>query len=89
MSHVKGVNDWKKLGRLLGVTKSETEVIEQHPNSNSDEECLCSMFQLWVLRDPGVSWRKLIYSLDRSRHIKVADPIRSWAEPVKGMLSTG
>ena len=83
VNHVKGVSNWKELGLCLDVPGSELNEIEQRSNS---DECLRSMLQQWILRNPGASWRKLIWSLDASRHIKVADPIRSWAERVKGML---
>ena len=69
---------------MLDVPRSELDLIGQR--HNSDDECLQSVIQCWLLRSPSVSWRHLIDVLDWIDESEVADPIRSWAEPVRGML---
>ena len=72
------------LGRLLGVPESEMGFIRRR--HSSDDECLQSVIQYWLLRSPSITWRYLIWALDGMFKSEVADPIRSWAEPVRGML---
>ena len=78
------MKDWRRLGSWLGVTKPERDLIEQR--HNSDDERLQSVIQFWLLRTPRLTWRRLIDVLDWMDESKLADPIRSWAEPVMGML---
>ena len=75
---------WRGLGIQLDVPESKNDLIGQR--HNSDDERLQAVIQCWLLRSPSVSWRRLILVLDGIDESKVADPIRSWAEPVRGML---
>ena len=78
------MKDWRRLGGWLGVPVSKRELIGQR--HNSDDECLQSVIQCWLLRSPNVTWRQIIDVLDWIDESEVADPIRTWAEPVRGML---
>ena len=69
---------------MLGVPESELDLIGQR--RNSDDECLQSVIQCWLLQSPSITWRPIICGLDWMGKSEVADPIRSWAEPVRGML---
>lgn len=41
----------------------------------------------WINTDPLASWRRIITALDRIRETKVADSIRSNAEPLTGIVT--
>ena len=80
MDAVRSVKDWRKLGRKL----NGLDLIGQR--HSSDDECLLSVIQCWLLQSASASWRRLIWTLDEIYESAVADPIRSWAEPVRDKL---
>ena len=52
----------------------------------SDEACLKALVEEF-LADNRPSWRKLIWALYESHYVHHAEKIRSYAEPLKGVLS--
>ena len=53
----------------------------------SDEAHVKAALVEEFLADDDRSWRKLIWALYRSHHVHHAEKIRSYAEPLKGVLS--
>ena len=69
----------------LGVplTKQQ-EILEKHGSDEDKtvEECI----EWWLEHATDVSWRKIIYSLDREKEANVADGLRQYAEPPSGLV---
>ena len=90
---VEGVS-WRILcDELLGHLFTETEDGDWMKISEgiqakhqSDKTCLKAVVEKFLI-DDRCSWRMLIWSLYKSNHIGHAEHIRSYAEPVKGVLS--
>ena len=83
LKHLQGVKNWREVGKqLLGYWNLE----EIQRKYSSDEDRLQAVVQQWLegggLTQP--SWRILVWSLDRTGNIIVADPIRGFAEPPQG-----
>ena len=70
-----------KDGRLIRITPDDIQA--EH---RSDEACLKALVETF-LADNRRSWRKLIWALYVSHHVHHAEKIRSYAEPLKGVLS--
>ena len=73
---------WWKVGDTLYLPYTTLEVIESE--SVSDVERLRAVLRYWLQHDPHASWRMLIWRLDYSQMIGVADNIRNYAEPLAG-----
>ena len=71
-----GLRDW------LCIPKSKEEEIRQNFPDEMDQKKHSVTY--WINTDPLVSWRRLIRALDKMREAKVADSIRSNAEPLTG-----
>ena len=84
MGALGGVNDWRELGNWLVLgSESALQSIEQRYSSSQDR--LQGVVLHWFDHTQP-SWRDLILRLDCAEMSEVADSIRSWAEPVRGML---
>ena len=83
---VREVEDWwgeRGLGSYLGIQESKREEIRQKfPDEMEQKKQLISQ---WINTDPRASWRRLISTLDAMKGTKIADSIRSYAEPLTGM----
>ena len=82
---VKGVKDWWKWGEQIDPVTNRYCFQQQH---GSDENCLKAVVENFVLgrslyRRP--SWRAVIWTLYKANEIHLADKIRRYAEPLRGM----
>ena len=79
----KKVND---LGKGLGIPEPQIQKISRSTLTN--EDCLHKLITIWLKTD-GIpaSWRLLIWKLDWIEEISVADRLKSFSEPLKGMVS--
>ena len=86
MREVREVEDWwgeRRLGYLIGIPKSKREEIRQKfPDEMEQKKQLISH---WINTDPLASWRRLIWALYAIKKTRIADSIRSYAEPLTGM----
>ena len=79
------VQRWWGVGGLrqrLFITKSKEEEIRQNFPDEMDQKKQSMTY--WINTDPLASWRRLIRALDEIWETKVADSIRSNAEPLTG-----
>ena len=67
---------------FLDVPKSKEEDIRQNFPDEMDQKKQSMTY--WINTDPLASWRRLINQLDWMGETKVADSIRSNAEPLTG-----
>ena len=85
MREVREVGDWweeEGLGHYLYIPRSKREEIRQKfPDEMEQKKQLISH---WINTDPLASWRRLIVALDYMKQTKMADFIRSYAEPLTG-----
>ena len=85
MREVREVGDWWEeygLGAWLYIPPSKREDIKQKfPDEMEQKKQLISH---WIYTDPLASWRRLIRALDVMEETKMADSIRSYAEPLTG-----
>ena len=85
MREVKEVEDWweeEGLGYWLYIPRSKREEVRQKfPDEMEQKKLLISH---WINTDPLASWRRLIWALDFMKETKMADSIRSYAEPLTG-----
>ena len=75
---------WGKLGLrdYLYIHESkEEEIMQNFPDEMEQKK---QSMTYWINTDPLASWRRLITELDRMEETKVADSIRSNAEPLTG-----
>ena len=82
---VREVERWWEVGGLrywLHIPESKKEEIRQ--NFPDEMEQKKQSMTYWINTDPLASWRRLIHRLDCMRETKVADSIRSNAEPLTG-----
>ncbi len=85
MAALKGL-PWREAGDdILLIPDSKLDAIERE--CSTDEERLRVCVQYWLLRDPYASWRRIIWRLDGSIHLAIADTIRSYAEKLTGEVS--
>ena len=80
---VKNVRSWRTLGQHIMLYPSKLDDI-QHQHV-SDEACLKAVIEGFLSIKEQPSWRKVIWSLYKANEIQLAEHIRSFAEPVKGM----
>ena len=71
-----GLRDW------LYIPESKEEEIRHNFPDEMDQKKQSMTY--WINTDPLASWRRLITVLDTIRETKVADSIRSNAEPLTG-----
>ena len=85
MREVKEVGDWweeRGLGYWLYIPRSKrVEIRQKFPDEMEQKKQLISH---WINTDPQASWRRLIVALDDMKETKMADSIRSYAEPLTG-----
>ena len=81
---VREVEKWWEEGLryCLYIPESKEEEIRQNFPDEMDQKKQSMTY--WINTDPLASWRRLIHRLDRTRKTKVADSIRSNAEPLTG-----
>ena len=88
LAHVQDVKNWRELGRLFLLNDEKLNAIQRE--NTTDQDRLRAAVELW-LKGEGVgwppSWRSLIFSLDFTGELTVADPIRGFAEPPRGESS--
>ena len=86
MREVREVEDWwgeRGLGYCISIPESKREEIRQKfPDEMEQKKQLISH---WINTDPRASWRRLVCALDAMKETKIADSIRSYAEPLTGM----
>ena len=84
---VKNVRSWRSLGEEMGYTPRVLNDIQQQ--YDSDEDCLKTVVERF-LKGSGPfnkpSWRAVIRSLYKANEFKLAEQIRSYAEPVQGTV---
>ena len=71
------------LGYCLFIPKSKREEIRQNFPDELDQKKQAISY--WINTDPLASWRRLITVLGGMRETKLADSIRSNAEPLTGI----
>ena len=85
MREVREVVDWwggSGLGTCLWIPRSKVEEIRQKfPDEMEQKKQLISH---WINTDPLATWRRLIWALNSMKQTKMADSIRSYAEPLTG-----
>ena len=67
---------------LVGGKKRDE--LKAHHRSDEDGGWR-ALVEYWLHNDPQSSWRRLIWALDREND-KTADRIRSFAEPLRGIV---
>ena len=87
MNHISSNSILEKanaLGKGLGIPEPVIQKITSSTLSN--EDYLQKVISIWV-EDEGIpaSWRLLIWKLDGIGEVKVADQLKSFSEPLKGM----
>ena len=55
--------DWKKLGKLLGVSSKEMEDVE-NKIGHGVERCCCEMLIVWLKNDPNSTWGNLLSAIE-------------------------
>ena len=89
MRAVKEMEDWwgeYGLRRQLSIPQSKLKEIRQTFPDEMDQMKQAVLY--WINTDPEASWRRLIQILDSTSETKLADSIRSNAEPLTGIAST-
>ena len=100
LTAVQGAN-WRSLGenifpRDLRTIGGETtlfcpKLYDVH-RFQPAENRLRAVVEYWVQGDgkwnEGLSWRRIIYELDRANETGIADTIRHYAEPIPGRVRT-
>ena len=79
------VERWWEEGGLrdyLYIPESKEDEFRQNFPDEMDQKKQSMTY--WINTDPLASWRRLINQLDQIRETKVADSIRSNAEPLTG-----
>lgn len=79
-----GVEDkWNELAFCLHVPSTVRDEFKR--NYSTSTEKLSVSLKYFLQLHPYASWRSVIVALDKMREEKIADGIRSWAEPVSGI----
>ena len=73
----------ESLTRRLYIPKSKQEEIKANFPDELDQKK--EAISYWINTDPLASWRRLIIVLDKMRETRLANSIRSNAEPLTGM----
>ena len=75
--------EYDGLGYRLSIPQSKTDEIKQNfPNTIDQKE---QFIYYWMQKDPMATWRRLINALYWTGETKLADSIRSNAEPLTGI----
>ena len=89
MSAVREVKKWwggfGALACRLYIPQSKQDEIRH--NFPDEMEQKRQAISYWINTDPLASWRRLITALDWIEETKVADSIRSYAEPLTGIVT--
>ena len=86
MRAVREVEEWWgefDLGGYLFIPELKRKEIRQNFPDEMDQKKQAISY--WINTDPLASWRRLIRALDGMRETKLADSIRSNAEPLTGI----
>ena len=88
MREVREVKRWWGLDALAGwLSIPQSKQDEIRLNFPDVIEQKRQAISYWINTDPIASWRRLITALDWMRETKVADSIRSNAEPLTGIVT--
>lgn len=68
---------------LLGISESKRQVVRELVGYD-DNKVVPKCIEWWLHYGTFVSWRDLIYCLDRAGEVLVANDIREYAEPQTG-----
>ena len=85
MREVREVGNWWEeygLGFWLYIPRSKREEVRQKFSDEMEQKK--QLISDWINTDPLASWRRLIRTLDAMKETKMADSIRSYAEPLAG-----
>ena len=88
MRALRELGDWKwwgqyGLGYRLSIPRSKmTEITQNFPNTIDQKK---QFIYYWMQKDPLATWRRLINTLYEVGETKLADSIRSNAEPLTGI----
>ena len=88
MRALRELEEWKSweeygLGLWLSIPQSKMAEIKQNfPNTMDQKK---QFIYYWMQKDPLATWRRLINALDMMEETKLADSIRSNAEPLTGI----
>ena len=75
--------EYRGLGYRLRIPQSKmTEIKQNFPNTIDQKK---QFIYYWMQKDPLATWRRLINALYWTRETKLADSIRSNAEPLTGI----
>ena len=85
LKYVQGVKNWRKVGKMLLGYGSDTTLDEIERKFSSIQDRFQAVVQQWLKGRP--SWRELVWSLDHSGDIGVADPIQGFTEALPGESS--
>ena len=86
MRELREVRNWwgeRGLGYQLFIPKSKRDEIREKFKDEMEQKKQLILY--WLNTDPSASWRTLIHRLDALEETKLADSIRSYAEPLTGM----
>ena len=79
----KWLDEYEGLGAWLYIPRSNMTEIKQNFPNTIDQKKQCIYY--WMQKDPLATWRRLINALYRMGETKLADSIRSNAEPLTGI----
>ena len=75
--------EYEGLGRWLSIPQLKRKEIRRNfPNAIDQKK---QRIYYWMQKDPLATWRRLINSLDGMGETKLADSVRSNAEPLTGI----
>ena len=75
---------WERgFGEELRIPRSQRTEIRQNFTNTIDQKKQCIYY--WMKKDPLATWRRLINTLYEIGETKLADSIRSNAEPLTGI----
>ena len=78
------VENFKELGKWLGVPVSKLQEFEQQYTTEMERKR--GVLEYWFIMDPSPSWRRVIWALDMMKEHKTASGIENKAEPVLGTV---
>ena len=74
---------WREVGGVLRIPDSKlSEIAGEY---RSDEEREVAVIRYWILRDPFVSWRRIIERLERAGKHDHAITLHHYSEELTGM----